>query len=121
MNNFGKFKNTQVAQLIDHGPRTFQEYLLIFPDACPSCGSRDWVEIAWTINDGEQNQFREVLIYSKCVYCEQIKGNFSRIDERIAGWYTESSKKYYRVSSPYLSQIQNNTIDDWNWTNLFEK
>ena len=125
MNNFGRIKKNQAAQkLIDHcGPKSFHEYLLIFPDACPNCGSRDWVEITWKINDSEPNQLRrnEYLFYSKCVYCEQIKGNFSReIDERLAAkWYTESHKQYYRVSSPYLSQTQNNSIVDWNWKHSF--
>ncbi|MGH2414781.1 MAG: hypothetical protein ACRDEA_14050, partial [Microcystaceae cyanobacterium] len=31
-------------------PKSLQEYLLIFPQACPLCGSREWNEMAWKVS-----------------------------------------------------------------------
>lgn len=114
-----KRKALFVSKLLKNAqPISLQEYLLIFPDACPSCSSRDWIKVYWRFNNQEQYSssfnISQLQSYSRCLYCGHIKGAYSSHLNNIEGsWYLEVLKTHYQVNSPYVSNRDNTTEVAW--------
>lgn len=106
-----------ITRVIKNGPKSLYEYLSVCPDACPCCGSRDWVKVFWKISSTDNLSVSEDLhAYSQCVYCNYIQDFYGLESARGVGkWYLEVGRKHYRVSSRLLSKEQEKLIPDWNW------
>ena len=110
----------KIVSILNRGPRSLSEYLEIFPNACPNCGSKDWVKIYWKIdktNINNTNSSSELNSYDRCVYCSYTNAFLSCETSFVieGDWYLEIKKVDYRVSSPYLNAEEEDSIVDWNW------
>lgn len=119
---FRKNKKKEIARILNREAVSLQEYLLIFPDACPKCGSRDWTKIFWVVNSPSiasssfSKKIEQSNTYNRCIYCgytNSIFCNFLETENSVQEWYLEVKKTYYRVNSPYLEEEQENLVLDW--------
>ena len=102
----------KVKQIIERGgPESFDEYMIIFPDVCHHCGSRDLICTHWegSFIDGAIGVVRESGTYTKCARCGH------HIEGELDGWGSFDSSKV-RVHSPYLTEEQSNDISDFPYT-----
>ena len=100
--------------IIQGGPNSFEDYLILFPNACPKCGSRDlvrteWddikvVSVDWFIECSETRCYKEV-----CKMCHfRIRGvNPNRPSMK------NFNKKNIRIKSPFLTEEQSETIPEF--------
>ncbi|MGF1480886.1 MAG: hypothetical protein ACFB4I_15605 [Cyanophyceae cyanobacterium] len=106
-----------ICRIINDGPQSLHEYLLIFPEACPCCGSRDWNKVFWKVDASETNtqNLENLQVYSQCLYCNYIKESFYGVEnnKEVGKWYLEVGRKHYRVNSRYLSKEQEHLFSDW--------
>jgi hypothetical protein len=104
------------------GTLSLHDYLFIFPDACPKCGSRDLEVFSWEgTSQGDIGASALIVLTlgreSKCLKC----GNEFQWGDKYSGPQGESyceKRSIIRVKSPYLSDEEANGISDFTCQDL---
>jgi ATP-dependent Clp protease adaptor protein ClpS len=116
-------ENKREAELIlsSGGPQSLEDYLFLFPEACPKCGSRDLHRLCWTETfstryaDPQDTYGNVSYTYSRsvkcCKRCKYIVSDNSSISESLmTPLYEEQG---IRTGSPMLSKEVSDSIPDF--------
>jgi len=99
------------------GPQSLEDYLLLFPGACPKCGYREVVDCLrqWGGNvHGEPAIISES--WRECTRCHH-RGDITTSHRYVSREDAENvdssiAKTHNRVASPYLTQEQSGAIPE---------
>jgi hypothetical protein len=102
------------------GPKSLEDYLFLFPDACPKCGSRNlsqWNWIEGSTHYADPHDIYEVGLATSshsrviCKRCKQVLSTSSSTGGDLI--QDDAEEQTLRVSSPYLSKELSDSIPDF--------
>jgi hypothetical protein len=119
---FGNEKAQRLNVIMQRGgPQSLEDYLFLFPEACPKCGSREIVDYEESEYLGHRHKLPVILVKTgrACARCkhdwntsEYQRSGSAKDEDDINNNSLPKTWTPRRVYSPYLSRKESESISD---------
>jgi hypothetical protein len=123
---FGNEKVQRLAIIMQRAPQTLEDYLFLFPEACPKCGYRNVIDYEESEYLGYRHGMPVISVKTgcECARCQHRWNTFgqehyaSPAEEELInnGSSLPSKTTPRRIYSPYLSRKQSEAIPELPFT-----